>query len=188
MLISPKISSYLINPVERRRAALEKPDTLDQKFAVPDAIPSVPNFLDMDESGLADMIQKLGLAMDLADLSFLQSYFKKEGRNPTLTEIRVADTYWSDHCRHTTFSTHLDSVKIQDPRVQKAYDEYLQAREEVYEERVSGRPITLMDIATAGVKLLKKRGLLPLLDESEEINACSVKTTITVDGKEENWL
>ena len=128
--------------------------------------------------------------MDLADLAFLQAYFRdEEGRDPTLTEVRVVDTYWSDHCRHTTFSTHLDAVEIADDNVKAAYERYLSARVEVYgAEKAAKRPQTLMDIATLGAKTLKKRGLLPELDESEEINACSIHVPAVVDGAEQDWL
>ena len=120
----------------------------------------------MNETELAELLDKLGLAMDLDDLKFLRAYFRDtEHRDPTITEIRVVDTYWSDHCRHTTFSTHIDNVRIDDPAVQAAYERYLAARVEVYgEEKAAKRPQTLMDIATIGAKTLKKRGMLPELD------------------------
>ena len=123
-------------------------------------------------------------------LKFLQAYFRdEEKRDPTITEVRVVDTYWSDHCRHTTFSTHLDEIQIDDPEVKGAYERYLAARVEVYgEEKAAARPQTLMDIATIGTKVLKKRGLLPELDESEEINACSIHVPAEVDGQEQDWL
>ena len=144
----------------------------------------------MDESALAQLLDELGLAMDLDDLKFLQNYFRdEEKRDPTITEIRVVDTYWSDHCRHTTFSTHFENVRIHDPAVQAAYERYLAARVEVYgEEKAAARPQTLMDIATIATKVLKKRGMTPELDESEEINACSIHLTATVDGEEQDWL
>ena len=147
-------------------------------------------FASLDGEGLAALLEKLGLAMDLDDLKFLQAYFRdQERRDPTITEVRVVDTYWSDHCRHTTFSTHLDTVEIHDPRVKAAYDRYLAAREEVYgKEKALQRPQTLMDIATLGTKVLKKRGLLPELDESEEINACSIHVPAVVDGEPQDWL
>ena len=128
--------------------------------------------------------------MDLDDLTFLQNYFKnEEKRDPTITEIRVVDTYWSDHCRHTTFSTHIDNVKINDPAVAAAYERYLAARVEVYgEEKAAKRPQTLMDIATIAVKTLKKRGELPELDESEEINACSIHVAAEINGEDQDWL
>ena len=181
---------YLINPVESREAALDKPDTLRQQYPEPAAVPVLEGFTALDQAGLAALLDKYGLAMDLADLTFLQGYFRdEEHRDPTLTEVRVVDTYWSDHCRHTTFSTHLDQMDIADEQVKNAYERYLAARVEVYgEEKAAKRPQTLMDIATIGTKTLKKRGMLPELDESEEINACSIHVPATVDGKEEDWL
>ncbi|MCI8423075.1 MAG: phosphoribosylformylglycinamidine synthase, partial [Lawsonibacter sp.] len=170
-----KIRGYLINPVESREAGLDKPDTLVREHAAPDHVDTVTGFAAMDEAGLSGLLEKMGLAMDLDDLKFLQAYFRdEERRDPTVTEVRVVDTYWSDHCRHTTFSTHLDEIQIDDPAVQAAYQRYLAARVEVYGEAAAARPQTLMDIATIGTKVLKKRGLLPELDESEEINACSI--------------
>lgn len=181
---------YLINPVESREAALDKPATLRQDYPVPAAVPVLDGFTALDRAGLESVLAQYALAMDLADLAFLQAYFRdEEGRDPTLTEVRVVDTYWSDHCRHTTFSTHLDEVEIADDNVKAAYERYLSARVEVYgAEKAAKRPQTLMDIATLGAKTLKKRGLLPGLDESEEINACSIEVPITVDGKTEQWL
>ena len=187
---SDTIKGYLINPVECREASLDKPDTLERSYAAPDRVETLDGFTTLNADGLAALLDKLGLAMDLDDLKFLQNYFRDwERRDPTITEVRVVDTYWSDHCRHTTFSTHLDGADIQDPRVQGAYERYLAAREEVYgEEKAKKRPQTLMDIATIGTKVLKKRGLLPELDESEEINACSIHVTADVDGEEQDWL
>ena len=185
-----QIKGYLINPVECREASLDKPDTLERGCAAPDRVETLDGFIALDGEGLAALLDKLGLAMDLDDLKFLQTYFRDwERRDPTITEVRVVDTYWSDHCRHTTFSTHLDHVDIQDPRVRGAYERYLAAREEVYgPEKAKKRPQTLMDIATIGTKVLKKRGLLPELDESEEINACSIHVPAVVDGEEQDWL
>ena len=185
-----KIKHYVINPVESREASLEAVETLHMEYDIPTMVETVTGFITMDEQELAGLLDRLGLAMDLDDLKFLQSYFKDdEQRDPTITEIRVVDTYWSDHCRHTTFSTHIDNVEIHDKEVKEAYERYLQARIEVYgEEKAAKRPQTLMDIATIGAKTLKKRGLLPELDESEEINACSIHVTATVDGEEQDWL
>ena len=185
-----KIEKYLINPVESRRASLDKPETLEREYDVPTSVAVVSGFTAMDEKALEELLSSLGLAMDLDDLKFLQAYFRdQEKRDPTITEIRVVDTYWSDHCRHTTFSTHLDDIDIQDPQIKAAYERYLAARVEVYgEEKAAKRPRTLMDVATIGTKTLKKRGLLPELDESEEINACSIHVPATVDGKEQDWL
>ena len=185
-----RIRSYVINPVESREASLEKPDTLQIEYPHPADIEIVKGFCTMDRSGLSELLDRLGLAMDLDDLAFLQTYFRDtENRDPTLTEIRVVDTYWSDHCRHTTFSTHIDVVELEDERVRAAYQRYLDARVEVYgTEKAASRPVTLMDLATIGAKTLKKRGLLPELDESEEINACSIHVPIEVDGDKQDWL
>ena len=184
------IKKYVINAVESREASLELPQTLAIDYTIPQTVATVEGFTAMDEEALGALLDKLGLAMDLDDLKFLQAYFRdQEHRDPTITEIRVVATYWSDHCRHTTFSTHLDHVTIHDPAVQKAYEQYLAARVEVYgEEKAAARPQTLMDIATIGAKALKKRGLLPELDESEEINACSIHVTATVNGEDQDWL
>ena len=184
------IKKHVINAVESREASLEIPETLTANYAAPETVATVEGFIAMDEAELSALLDKLGLAMDLDDLKFLQNYFRSdEHRDPTITEIRVVDTYWSDHCRHTTFSTHIDNVVIHDPAVQAAYERYLAARVEVYgEEKAAARPQTLMDIATIGAKTLKKRGLLPELDESEEINACSIHVTAAVNGEEQDWL
>ena len=185
-----KIRRYLINPVESREASMDKPATLEQEHEAPDSVAVVEGFIGLDEAGLKDLLDSLGLAMDLDDLKFLQAYFRdQEKRDPTITEVRVVDTYWSDHCRHTTFSTHLDDIQIDDPEVKAAYEQYLAARVEVYgEEKAKKRPQTLMDLATIGAKTLKKRGQLPELDESEEINACSIHVPAQVDGQEQDWL
>ena len=185
-----KIRHYLINPVESREASMDKPETLVRTHETPDHVPTIDGFISMDEKALAALLDELGLAMDLDDLKFLQTYFRdEEHRDPTMTEVRVVDTYWSDHCRHTTFSTHLDQVDVDDPQVKAAYQRYLDARVEVYgQEKAAQRPQTLMDVATIGAKTLKKRGLLPELDESEEINACSIHVPAQVDGKEQDWL
>ena len=184
------IKKHVINAVESREASLELPETLAVAYAKPETVATVEGFIAMDEQALADLLDTLGLAMDLDDLKFLQNYFREdERRDPTITEIRVVDTYWSDHCRHTTFSTHLDNIQIQDAGVQAAYERYLAARVEVYgEEKAAARPQTLMDIATIGTKTLKKRGVLPELDESEEINACSIHVPTKVNGEEQDWL
>ena len=181
---------HVINAVESREASLDLPETLAAQHAVPSSVATVDGFITMDEAALSQLLDKLGLAMDLDDLKFLQNYFaNEEHRDPTITEIRVVDTYWSDHCRHTTFSTHLDNIVIHDPAVQAAYERYLASRIEVYgEEKAAARPQTLMDIATIGTKTLKKRGVLPELDESEEINACSIHVTANVSGEDQDWL
>ena len=184
------IKQHVINPVESREASLALPATLAVEHSIPAPVATIEGFTAMDRDALAALLDNMGLAMDVDDLAFLQTYFRdEEGRNPTVTEIRVVDTYWSDHCRHTTFSTHFDKVVIHDPAVQEAYERYLDARVEVYgEEKAAARPQTLMDIATLATKVLKKRGLTPELDESEEINACSIHLTATVNGEEQDWL
>ncbi len=181
---------HVINAVESREAELALPETLEASYAAPETVATVTGFTAMDDDSLSALLEEKGLAMDLDDLKFLQAYFRdEEGRDPTITEIRVVDTYWSDHCRHTTFSTHIRNVRIDDPAVQAAYDRYLAARVEVYgQEKAAARPQTLMDIATIGTKTLKKRGLLPELNEPEEINACSIHVTATVNGEDQDWL
>ena len=185
-----KIKKFLINPVECREASLETVYSLQQQYDTPTRVATIDGFMAMSSSELAALLAEKGLAMDLDDLKFLQAYFRdEEKRDPTITELRVVDTYWSDHCRHTTFSTHIDDVKIDDPMVQGAYARYLAARVEVYgEEKAAARPQTLMDVATIGTKVLKKRGLLPELDESEEINACSIHVEADVNGENQDWL
>ena len=184
-----KIKGYLINPVECREASLEKPETLARTHAAPPMVETLAGFRALSGEGLEELLTSLGLAMDLGDLRCCQDYFIQENRDPTITEIRILDTYWSDHCRHTTFSTHLEGIEIADPAVRAAYERYLAVREEVYgKEGAARRPQTLMDIATIGTKALKKRGLLPELDESEEINACSIHVPAQVDGETQDWL
>ena len=184
------VKQYVINPVESREASLDLPETLRMEYTVPTSVRTITGFTAMDAAGLDALREELGLAMDLDDLKFLQAYFRdEERRDPTITEIRVVDTYWSDHCRHTTFSTHLDRVEIHDEAIEAAYRRYLDARVEVYgAEKAAKRPQTLMDLATIGAKVLKKRGMLPELDESEEINACSIHVPTTIDGNQEDWL
>ena len=184
------IKGYVINAVESREASLEKPETLAVDYAKPETVATVTGFIGLDDAGLSKLLDELGLAMDLDDLKFLQTYFRdEEKRDPTITEVRVVDTYWSDHCRHTTFSTHIDKVEILDETTLASYKRYLAAREEVYgAEKAAVRPQTLMDLATIGAKVLKKRGLLSNLDESEEINACSIHVTAKVDGEDQDWL
>ena len=185
-----KVKKYLINPVESREAALDKPDTLTQIYPVPGDVPVLEGFRARTEEALGEILEQYGLAMDRNDLKFFQDYMRdEEGRDPTVTELRLVDTYWSDHCRHTTFATHLDRVEIEASAVRAAYERYLAARVEVYgPEKAARRPQTLMDLATIGTKTLKKRGLLPELDESEEINACSIHVPAVVDGQEQDWL
>ncbi len=185
-----EIKKYLINPVESCEVSLEKPETLISAHDEPKSVAKVDGFTEMSRQELLALCEKMGLAMDADDLKCLQDYFKNtEKRQPTVTEIKVVDTYWSDHCRHTTFSTHLENIDIEREDVKSAYENYLSLREEVYgKEKAAARPKTLMDIATIGAKVLKKRGLLPELDESEEINACSIHVPTNVDGKTQDWL
>ncbi len=175
---------HVINPVECREASLSLPETLALEVNIPESVATVEGFLDMDKAGLAQLVKELGLAMDLDDITFCQGYFKTENRNPTITEIRMIDTYWSDHCRHTTFLTTIDDVKFEDALLQSAYEEYLATREELGRTK----PINLMDIGTLAGKYLRKTGYLDKLYESEEINACTVRMTVTVDGEEQPWL
>ena len=165
--------------------------TLQQKYEKPETVETLAGFTAMDDEAVEAFVSKYGLAMDADDLAFCRAYFQREGRDPTLTEIRMIDTYWSDHCRHTTFLTTLDGVEIHKPAVEKAFKRYLALRESVYADRPGGaasRPMNLMDIATIGAKALKKAGKLGNLDESEEINACSIKIDVDVDGRAEPWL
>ena len=179
-----KIKKYVINPVESREASMEKPETLKINYEIPETVATVEGFLELDDNGLAEMVKTLGLAMDMDDLKFCRDYFRTENRDPSITEIRMIDTYWSDHCRHTTFLTTIDSVKFEDELLQSAYEEYIDARKETNRTK----PINLMDIATIGTRLLKKRGMLPKLDESEEINACTVKIDVETEEGTEKWL
>ena len=178
------IKKYVINPVEAREAALEKPLTLVLKYNIPESVATLDGFTSLDNKGLADFVSKYGLAMDTDDIKFCQDYFKSEHRDPTMTEIRMIDTYWSDHCRHTTFLTHIDGAVFEDELLQSAYNDYLAMRKELGRTK----PVCLMDIATVAVKYLKAKGCLEKLDESEEINACTVKIKVNVDGKDEDWL
>ena len=181
-----KIQKYIINPVEAQRASMEKPATLDMETVVPDDVKTVDGFTEMDDADLKAMLNTLGLAMDLDDLRFCRDYFKTENRQPSLTEIRMIDTYWSDHCRHTTFSTKLENVLIEDAVIKKVYDEYIKNRKEYYGERK--KDITFMDMATIAGKELRKAGYLKNIDVSEEINACSIVVPVEIDGKTEDYL
>ena len=180
-----EIKKYVINPVEAREASLEERETLKMEYAVPTAVATLTGFNELDEAGLAAFIQEKGLAMDLGDIKFCREYFRSEQRDPTITEIKMIDTYWSDHCRHTTFGTILDDVQIDEEVVQAAFDRYMALREDLGRTQ---KPRCLMDIATIGAKELKKQGILKNLDESEEINACTVKIKCDVNGKDEDWL
>ena len=182
------IEETLINPVEARIASLEKPETIIMSFETPELPPVIDGFIELDEEGLKKFLKEHGLAMDLEDLKFMQEYFQKiECRNPTITEVRVIDTYWSDHCRHTTFHTVIDDVEIHPEYVKDTYLNYLDLRSHIYEGRTP-KPVCLMDLGTIGAKALKKYGKLTDLDESEEINACSVKIKVDVNGEDKDWL
>ena len=178
------VKKYVINPVEAREATLDKPTTLEMKCVAPEKVKVIDGFRTFDGKKLNDFIAEYGLAMDADDIAFCRDYFVKEDRDPTVTEIKMIDTYWSDHCRHTTFLTTIDKVTFEDETLKKAYEEYIAGRDEIGRKK----PINLMDIGTLAAKVLKKRGLLQKLDESEEINACTVKIEIEVDGKKEPWL
>ncbi|MDD6312911.1 MAG: phosphoribosylformylglycinamidine synthase [Firmicutes bacterium] len=179
-----KIKKYVINPVHSREASLEKCDTLRANYEMPTEVRVLDGFISLDSDGLNAFLAENGLAMDIDDLKFCQDYFKSENREPTITEIKMIDTYWSDHCRHTTFLTTIDSVTFEDKEIEDAYNEYLATRKEIGRTK----PINLMDIATIAVRYLKKEGKLDRLDDSEEINACTVKIKVKVDGKDEDWL
>ncbi len=179
-----QIKKYVINPVESREASLDKVETLQMEYDLPTTVETLNGFCKLDAAGLADFVKQYGLAMDNDDIAFCQQYFIKEQRDPTITEIRMIDTYWSDHCRHTTFLTTIDNVTFEDELLQNAYNDYLATRKELGRTK----PINLMDIGTLAAKYLKSVGKLDKLDESEEINACTVKMDVEVDGKVEPWL
>ncbi len=178
------VKKYVINPVESREASLELPDTLQTEYDLPDTVETLTGFIGFDKERLRKFIEQKGLAMDLDDICFCQKYFISEQRDPTITELRMIDTYWSDHCRHTTFLTNIDRVWFDDPTIAAAYDAYCAEREKLGRTK----PITLMDIATLAAKVLRREGRLENLDESEEINACTVKISVEVDGTTEPWL
>ncbi len=178
------IKKYVINPVESREASLDMPTTLKMDYEIPESVATLEGFTSLDEAGLAQFIKARGLAMDLDDIKFCQGYFKAEDRDPTITEIKMIDTYWSDHCRHTTFLTTIDSVEFEDELLQRAYNDYIDVRAQLGRTK----PINLMDIATIATRYLKANGCLPHLDESEEINACTVKIKVDFDGEQEDWL
>lgn len=179
-----KIKKYVINPVEAREASLNKPQTLKMEYEIPTEVETLDGFIDLDRAGLESFIAEKGLAMDIDDIAFVQEYFKGEKRNPTITEIKVIDTYWSDHCRHTTFLTIIDKAEFEDKLVQSVYDEYIADRKALG----ITKPVTLMNLATLAVKVLSKEGKLDKLDKSEEINACSIKMDVDVSGAKEKWL
>ncbi|MBQ6944855.1 MAG: phosphoribosylformylglycinamidine synthase [Ruminococcus sp.] len=181
-----KLKSYIINPVESREASLDTVDSLDTNYEIPTTVETLEGFINLNEKGLRAFVSEFGLAMDYDDIKFCQDYFRNtEHRDPTITEIRMIDTYWSDHCRHTTFLTNVEDVSVITPYIKDTYEMYLNVREELGR---TDKPITLMDLGTIAAKKLKADGLLPDLDESEEINACSVKIKVDVDGEIEDWI
>ena len=182
-----KIKRYVINPVECREAVMGvKPESLAMETVVPPDVKVMDGFCALDRAGIAAMVRSLGLAMSEEDLAFCQRYFRdEEHRDPTFTEIKVIDTYWSDHCRHTTFGTIIDNADIKPSYIADTYAEYKADRHKLGRDN---KPLCLMDIATLAAKKLKKDGILKDLDESEEINACSVRIKVDVDGKDEDWL
>ncbi len=186
-----KIKGYIINPVDSREAGLEKSESLALVTEKPTEVEILDGFIELDEEGLNNFVKSQGLAMTLEDLKHVQVYFRDdEHRNPTITEIKVLDTYWSDHCRHTTFMTELENVEIAEGKytdaIKETFDDYMNTRKEIYVERK--KDVCLMDIATLAMKKLKKEGKLADLDESEEINACSINVDVEIDGKPEKYL
>ena len=179
------VKHYVINPVEAREASLEPKATLATNVPEPEPVEVLEDFLSLDDEQLQAFIDERGLAMDLADIKFCQEYFGGEGRVPTITEIKMIDTYWSDHCRHTTFGTRLHHITSGDAHVKDAFARYERMRHELGRDQ---KPICLMDMGTIGAKYLKAKGILKNLDESEEINACTVKCKVDVDGHDEDWL
>ena len=180
-----RLKAYIINPVESREASLAKVDSLDTNYEIPTTVATIDGFISLDEQGLHDIVDSMGLAMDYDDIRFCQEYFQKERRDPTITEIKMIDTYWSDHCRHTTFLTNVEHVDIDTPYIRETFKEYIDVRESLGR---NDRPVTLMDLGTLAAKKLKADGKLPDLDESEEINACSVKIKVDVDGKDNDYI
>lgn len=186
-----RIKDYYINAVESREASMEKPDTLDMRFEAPADVEVLEGFNEMDEDALRRFMDSRGFAMSFEDMKFCQKYFRgMERRQPTITEIRVIDTYWSDHCRHTTFTTSIDQVEIEEGfysgALKDAYMQYMADREALYDGQ--DRDVTLMDLAVIGMKALRKQGRLEDLDKSDEINACSIVVNADIDGKNEEWL
>ena len=186
-----KIKNYIVNPVESRLASMEKPETLDMKIDVPADVKRVTGMISWSDEELREYYGTMGFAMTFEDLAFCRDYFRdEEHRDPSVTELRVIDTYWSDHCRHTTFLTRLNNIEIEKGKlsgaIEKALGEYFAAREELYKGK--DKPVSLMDMAVIGAKYLKKHGMVDDLDESDEINACSIEVPVTIDGKTEQWL
>ena len=187
-----KIKHYLINPVESREASLDKPESLDMKADMPGKVAVVEGFTKWNDDEMKNYFNSMGFAMTLSDLCFCRDYFRDdEHRDPTVTELRVIDTYWSDHCRHTTFLTRLEKIEIEKTQLTQAIENalklYYESRDEVY-GKDSKRDVSLMDMALVGMKLLRKKGMIPDLDQSDEINACSIEVPVTIDGKTEQWL
>lgn len=185
-----RVKGYIINPVESREASLEKPENLEMDITMPGDVAVMEGFISLDNNSLEKLVNEMGFAMDTDDLQFCRDYFKnEEKRNPTVTELRMIDTYWSDHCRHTTFGTKIENVKIPDGKysepLKQAYEDYIKVKDEIYP---GGRDTTLMDIALMAMKKLRRDGVLTRLDESEEINACSINAVVDVDGHDEQWL
>ena len=179
-----QIKKYLLNPVDSQEVSLQIPASLQRNFASPEPVASVEGFNSFDVARLQKYLDDNSCAMDLEDLQLVQAYFQSQERQPTETELKVIDTYWSDHCRHTTFNTSLEDVEISDPRVQDTYSTYLRIKNEIHPER----PVTLMSMATLAMKKLRQDGKLQQLDESDEINACTIKVTVDVAGRDEEWL
>jgi phosphoribosylformylglycinamidine synthase len=187
-----RIKGFFINPVESREASLSMPKTLDMQYEKPDKIRRIDGFITMGDEQLFKLIDTLGLAMSLEDIFFCRAYFRdEEKRDPSYTEIRVIDTYWSDHCRHTTFLTRIEKIEFEpgsvSSLVEKTYEKYLRSRDVIYSGKTQ-KPVCLMDIATIAAKHLKKQGMLDDLDESEEINACSIRVDVKIDDRIEQWL
>ena len=179
-----EIKKYVINPVECREADLAEKQTLAVTYDLPETVETLTGFNKLDLEGLKAFLKEKGLAMDIDDLKFLQSYFVKEDRDPTITEIKMVDTYWSDHCRHTTFLTTIEKAEFEDKLAQEIYDDYISTRKELNRTK----PINLMDLATIATRYHKATGALPKIDDSEEINACTVKIKVNVAGEEQDWL
>ncbi len=179
-----QIKKYVINPVECREADLDKKETLAITYDLPESVQTLDGFNSLDSNGLNEFLKEKGLAMDLDDLKFLQAYFIKENKQPTITEIKMIDTYWSDHCRHTTFLTTIESAEFEDNLAKQIYDEYIETRKELNRTK----PINLMDLATIATRYHKKTGALPKIDDSEEINACTVKIKVNVGDEQQDWL
>jgi phosphoribosylformylglycinamidine synthase len=186
-----KIISYTINPVDSRQIDLIERSTLEEKVEEPESIPNVCGFIDWTEKELEDYRHDAGYAMSFQDLLFVQAYFRdEEKRDPSETELKVIDTYWSDHCRHTTFSTVLRDATFDEGNedVRDAFYEYLALRVALYGDKIEEKPVTLMDLATIGAKSLKESGIVTNIDESEEVNACSIEIDLNHDGVIEPWL